>query len=374
MKLITLLLAFAFVFIGQHPAVSETFENGLIEVYISTHKDLSQNNYVLEKEIVRFINEAKVTLDIAVQELRSGKINTGNPIKDAVLMAASRGVKVNLILEKSYLRPGSDNQETFDEFIQMDNILVKADSNPAIFHDKFVVRDYDQPTAALLTGSTNFTDTGTRRNYNHIIILHLKNQTQKNYDLLRSFKNEFIEMWDGTFGNINDGQMGSYRIGNTRIKVLFSPDNDPDDYLLETIVAAKESLDIMMFTFGSNSPLIAGVINRFQAVKYINHSPTDEPKIKVRVGMEQEQCKYWSAYPTFKKLGVPVKTEKTSAKLHHKVGIIDKKIVVLGSYNWTLSANVKNDENALVISNPEIAELFTDTFEELWNNVLVEGD
>jgi len=166
--------------------------------------------------------------------------------------------------------------------------------------------------------------------------------------------------------------MGSFRIGNTRLKVLFSPDNDPDDYLLETIVSAKETLDVMMFTFGSNSPLMAGVVNRFQAVKYVNHSPTAEPKVKVRVGMEQEQCKYWSAYPTFQKLGIPVKIEDTPAKLHHKVGIIDNKTVILGSYNWTLSADIKNDENVLIVNNSDIAALFTDAFNELWETVLTE--
>ncbi|WP_020585355.1 phospholipase D-like domain-containing protein [Desulfobacter curvatus] len=231
-------------------AIAATFENGKIEVYISTHKDLSQENYVLETEIIRFIDESKVSLNIAVQELRSGKIYSGNPIKEAVQRAAARGVKVNLILEKSYLKPDTDNQKTFDEFQAADNIQVKADGNPAIFHDKFIVRDYDEPGAALLTGSTNFTDTGTRRNYNHIIILHFPNTNQKNYGLLRAYRDEFNELWNGIFGNKNDGQMGSFQIGNTRFKVLFSPDNDPDDYLLETVVGAKETLDIMMFTFG----------------------------------------------------------------------------------------------------------------------------
>jgi spermidine/putrescine-binding protein len=132
-------------------AIAATFENGKIEVYISTHKDLSLENYVLETEVIRFIDESKVSLNIAVQELRSGKIYSGNPIKEAVQRAAARGVKVNLILEKSYLKPDTDNQKTFDEFQAADNIQVKADGNPAIFHDKFIVRDYDEPGAALLT-------------------------------------------------------------------------------------------------------------------------------------------------------------------------------------------------------------------------------
>jgi|GEM_PF-3311362 len=370
MKLNNLLFAMVITVVAHSVAFASTFENGKIEIYISTQQNLSQKNYVLEKEIVNFINKSKTSLNIAVQELRSGKISSSNAIKEAILNASKRGIKIKLIVEKSYLKPGSDNQRTFDEFHDVDNIEVKADDNPSIFHNKFIVRDYDQPTAALLSGSTNFTDTGTRRNYNHIIILHFQNPSKKSYGLLRAYQNEFNELWGGTFGNKDGGKLESYRIGHTRIKVLFSPDNDPDDYLLNALVNAKESLDVMMFTFGSNSPLIAGVINRSKAVKYVNRKPTDIRKVKVRIGMEQDQCKYWSAYPVLQELGIPVKVESTSAKLHHKVGIIDNKTVILGSYNWTLSANDRNDENVLVISNPDIAGLFTDAFNELWEDVL----
>ena len=90
--------------------------------------------------------------------------------------------------------------------------------------------------------------------------------------------------------------------------------------------------------------------------------------------MEKEQCKFWSAYPALKKLGIPVKFENTSAKLHHKVGIIDNRKVILGSYNWTLSANEENDENVIVVSSSDIANLFTQAFNELWDNVLVDQD
>jgi len=172
---------------------------------VNTHGIYHDFGLLFETEIIRFIDESKASLNIAVQELRSGKIYSGSPIKEAVRRAAVRGVKDNLILEKSYLKPDSDNQKTFDEFQATDNIQVKADGNPAIFHDKFIVRDYDQPSAALLTGSTNFTDTGTRRNYNHIIILHFQNTDQKNYGLLRAYRDEFNELWNGTFGNKDDG-------------------------------------------------------------------------------------------------------------------------------------------------------------------------
>jgi len=376
MRKITIIAGFIVcVLLSYQNLFAASFENDRIEVYIATKENLSVGDYVLEKEIVRFIDEARVSLDIAVQELRSGKINTANPIKEAIIRAAQRGVNVRIIVEASYLKPDSDNLNTFAEFLNTENISIIADQNPDIFHNKFIIRDKDQGTAALLTGSTNFTDTGTRRNYNHILIIHFKGEKKTYFEILDRYQEEFDELLAGTFGNREPTQeVKTYRIGNTRVTVLFSPDNDPDDYLLPTIIKADKTLDIMMFTFGSNSSLLSGVINRFHAVKYVDRRPTDQPKLIVRVGLEKEQCRFWSAYSTFKKLGVPIKVENTGAKLHHKVGIIDKKKVILGSYNWTLSANDDNDENVIVISNPEIASFFTQAFEELWNNVLVDED
>jgi hypothetical protein len=42
--------------------------------------------------------------------------------------------------------------------------------------------------------------------------------------------------------------------------------------------------------------------------------------------------------------------------------------VFTGSYNWTFSANNRNDENLMIIDNPEIIEIFQNQFVNLWNN------
>ncbi len=352
---------------------AKKFEGGKIEVYISNKEDIAAQDYVLETEIDRFISGARHTLDIAVQELRWGHIADGeNPIKVAILERADAGVIVRMVVEKSYLKAGSDNIQTFNEFLVHDNINILSDNNPDIMHNKFVVRDYGESTQALLTGSTNFTDTGVRANYNHIVILHFKGTRRKYFDILDGYKDEFAELWSGVFGNIEPTtEYKYYRVGSSTVRYLFSPDNDPDDYLLKMLTSAVESIDIMMFTFGSNSPLLAGVINRFNAVKYVDGAPTDDKKLAIRVGMESQQARYWSAYPVFKKLGIPSKLEVNgSAKLHHKVAIVDNETVVLGSYNWTLAANIDNDENIITIKNKEIARYFTEEFETLWSDTL----
>jgi phosphatidylserine/phosphatidylglycerophosphate/cardiolipin synthase-like enzyme len=369
----SLIIIIIILFVSCQTVVAKEFEKGRIEIYISTNEDISANRYILEEEIVRFIDEANFTLDIAVQELRVGKIHNSNPIKEAILRAANRNVRIKMIVENDYLEPQSDNLITFKEFEVTPNITIKSDTNPDIFHNKFIIRDKDLASAALLTGSTNFTDTGTRQNYNHIVIIHFTGERKKYFGILDKYQAEFDEMFSGMFGNYEqDNTTKKYRIGNTYITILFSPDDDPDDYLLKTILKANETLDIMMFTFGSNSPLLSGVINRYYAVKSINGKPTKTPKVKVRVAMEKSQARYWSAYPALLSIGIPVKLESKKAKLHHKVGIIDNKTTIIGSYNWTLSANEENDENIIIIGNSDIANYFTEAFDELWNNVLVD--
>src|SRR5665648_979577 len=47
---------------------------------------------------------------------------------------------------------------------------------------------------------------------------------------------------------------------------------------------------------------------------------------------------------------------------------IDNRILLSGSYNWTFSANNRNDENLMVIDDPEIIEIFQNQFVNLWTN------
>lgn len=54
--------------------------------------------------------------------------------------------------------------------------------------------------------------------------------------------------------------------------------------------------------------------------------------------------------------------------MHNKFAIIDDKIVITGSYNWTASASERNDENLLIIHDEDIAKIYTDKFEDYWNN------
>ena len=114
----------------------------------------------LEAAIIDFIDAAQSELLISVQELDH------RPIAEAIIAARVRGVRVFMVMEQDYLKesnpPPADslgkleiNRELFVRVLRT-GVDAKADYNPQIFHQKFIVRDRE----AVLTGSTNFTTTG----------------------------------------------------------------------------------------------------------------------------------------------------------------------------------------------------------------------
>jgi len=64
--------------------------------------------------------------------------------------------------------------------------------------------------------------------------------------------------------------------------------------------------------------------------------------------------------------GLPVRLDKNKNRMHHKVIIIDKRRVLTGSYNFSKSANKRNDENILMIDNKKIAKEYLKEFYRLY--------
>ena len=52
--------------------------------------------------------------------------------------------------------------------------------------------------------------------------------------------------------------------------------------------------------------------------------------------------------------------------MHHKFAIVDRKVVVQGSANWTQQAFFGNSENIIVTNQIELVSAFINEFEKLW--------
>jgi phosphatidylserine/phosphatidylglycerophosphate/cardiolipin synthase-like enzyme len=88
--------------------------------------------------------------------------------------------------------------------------------------------------------------------------------------------------------------------------------------------------------------------------------------------MEAEQVgsNIGTEYDPFALAGLDVRLDGNQGQMHHKVIIIDERIVITGSYNFSSSAETRNDENLLIIHSAEIAHPFLEEFQRVFRQGL----
>ena len=67
-----------------------------------------------------------------------------------------------------------------------------------------------------------------------------------------------------------------------------------------------------------------------------------------------------------KEMGVPVRTDKDPDHMHHKYALFDRRRLLTGSYNWTRSAALRNEENFIVTNEVKLVDRFGVHFDRLW--------
>jgi len=70
---------------------------------------------------------------------------------------------------------------------------------------------------------------------------------------------------------------------------------------------------------------------------------------------------------------LPLRIGAGGGYMHNKFAVVDDSLCITGSYNWSESAELKNDENLLVIACPELARAYKARFEILWTYSMPES-
>lgn len=281
------------------------------------------------------IDSARLSVDVAIYSLSL------NSIRDALFRAHDRGVRVRMVME-------SDNLDRSDpQKIKDAGIPILGDRREGLMHDKFVVIDNSE----VWIGSMNFTDSGAYEDNNNLMRIH-------STKLAENFTKEFEEMFvDDKFGQDVVAETPNPRviIDGTLIDVYFSPDDGVQASLLELLSNAEHTISFMAFSFTSDE---VGELIRTQSDNGINVSGVmEDQQINSNIGTE---------FDPFQQAKMDVLRDGNEGQMHHKVMIIDKSIVVVGSYNFTNSAESRNDENLLVIYNEEIAAQFLDEYQRVY--------
>ncbi|XP_041363642.1 mitochondrial cardiolipin hydrolase-like [Gigantopelta aegis] len=89
--------------------------------------------------------------------------------------------------------------------------------------------------------------------------------------------------------------------------------------------------------------------------------------VAVRVVTDNDQLNLTGAQVwRLRSEGVPVRTGNSSYYMHHKFVIVDRELLLNGSFNWTRQAITGNQENLIVMNIPHVVNKYLGEFEKLW--------
>lgn len=281
------------------------------------------------------IHQAQLSVDVATYDLDLWSI------RDALIDAHRRGVEVRVVVD-------SDNLERREvEALKEAGIPVLGDRREGLMHNKFVVIDRQD----VWTGSMNLTINSAYRNNDNLLFI-------RSPELAENYLTEFEEMYLlDRFGpdTLRKTPHPSLLVQGKRLETYFSPDDGVEDEVVRLLRSATKSIFFMAYSFTSDR-IADAMLERYRA------------GVEVRGVFEEQQTRSnrGSEYERLREAGLGVYPDGNPDNMHHKVIIIDDRIVLTGSYNFTFNAENNNDENLLAIHDHELSSRYLVEFEKVF--------
>jgi phosphatidylserine/phosphatidylglycerophosphate/cardiolipin synthase-like enzyme len=308
------------------------------ELYFTdpTNPISSQGSGGPDGPLVKAIDAARMSVDVAAYSLSL------NSVRYALINAHKRGVNVRVVMESTNM----DNSDP--QAIMKAGIPIVGDEQNGLMHNKFIVIDRSE----VWMGSMNYTDSGTYGDNNNMMRI-------ESTKVAEDYATEFDEMFvDDKFGPdvVKNTPNPNVTINGTKLDIYFSPDDGVLNALVPLLNSAQKSIYFLAYSFTSNE---LGDIVREKAKDGLTvEGVMDDGQVASNKGTE---------YDPFKQAGLKVRKDgNQDGLMHHKVFVIDGKIVAFGSYNFSQSAETTNDENLIIIYNEAIAQQFIKEFQRVW--------
>lgn len=143
---------------------------------------------------------------------------------------------------------------------------------------------------------------------------------------------------------------------NPGTRVIFSPKGGASKEMARLIKVAKKEIAVAVYAFSSKylGQALAGALKR---------------GVKIRVLLDADNAKKsYSLDEWLAGEGIEVRLiEIKRGSLHHKFMLIDAKVLITGSYNFTNESEFRNHEAAIITSNKALIHAFAAEFERLWS-------
>jgi phosphatidylserine/phosphatidylglycerophosphate/cardiolipin synthase-like enzyme len=399
--------------IPQDPAIQVYFNHNQAAIYEDPYRHFKRKGDNLEQQIINAINQAQSTVDLAVMEFRLPNV------AKALIAKQAMGVKIRLLIDNNYHKTLADytseeigkmNRHDKGKFIELkrypvdalallraSGIEIKDDTSDGatkgsgLMHHKFIV--IDEKTTIISSGNLttsdlngDFSSLESRGNANNMVVI--KNNTE----VAQAFTDEFNYMWQGIF-KIHK----PYRppltasVGGGTITINFSPapkkqaiemtSNGIISFYLQQTTA---SAHIALFVYSAQtiSDTLGEVRERgvedikvlvdpdfykqayskvYDALGVCPTSGKGKRKSKIRVNP-------WRNPITT--VGFPVAATGDRG-VHSKMAIVDGRLTIAGSHNWSNAGNYSNDETLIAIDNPTVAAHYEREFSRLYKTAVL---
>ncbi|KAG1146137.1 hypothetical protein G6F37_000911 [Rhizopus arrhizus] len=137
---------------------------------------------------------------------------------------------------------------------------------------------------------------------------------------------------------------------------IFFPSEESYRIFHSALSSAKRTLHVCVFSLTDNDTayVLGDAYERGVDVRII----TDNDQMDTRKGADVMMLN--------ERYGIPYKYDNSDQFMHNKFAVIDNKIVITGSFNWSAGARYKNRENVVITNIPSVVESYAKEFEKLW--------
>ncbi len=214
--------------------------------------------------------------------------------------------------------------------------FIRKRNSSGLMHNKFCILD----NITVITGS--FNPSSSMKDRNNMLVI-------SSPWLARGYSQEFEELWNEQPDRKSTGN--SAMLGDAEVEYYFCPEDSCAARVEQAIANASRSVLFMAYSFThrgiANELIIAGMRG-----------------VDVRGDIDSSSDK--DAYYLLRNQSIDIRIDAAKGIMHHKVFIIDNETVITGSFNPTKSADIRNDENMLVIRSAEIAEEYLKEFDRVF--------
>ncbi|WP_426564608.1 phospholipase D-like domain-containing protein [Angustibacter sp. McL0619] len=332
-----------------------------------------------------FVDAASTSLDVAIYDFRLDDANAVSTVVGALTGATDRGVVVRIGYDAG--KPADATAQDFAElaadpapigtgvWVQehfagtgVQSTAIRGGSQ--LMHSKYLVRDApgdevaSPPTAAVWTGSTNFTDDAWTRQENNIVTL-------SSGTLALAYRTDFEQMWStGSISGTGKGDSGHTTVGGTDVGWDFCPG---DGVAVNAAVAARVAaatdrvvVGAMVLTSHDVLAALADALGRGVPVSGIYDGGQMDPIVRQwRASGSTQVLASWDAVSPHLhvKHSIPYSPTSTHDFMHLKVLVTDD-LVTTGSYNFSANAE-RNAENQITMADGGVAAAYVDYLDAL---------